>query len=575
MGSPAVTPSAPAAPSAPAPSAPAPSSVPSSAPAASPTPPSSAPAPASPEAPSAGQLPVAPAAPAAPYDPITAPAPPKNTDYGNNGEDQAKFLTDLKRWEREHPNGEVKPVDVPPAAAPEQLTPEQQALKDSLPPEAQQQQPPAETPTPQALAEMMEKNPKLKEFFDANPSEKGAFFKMSRDLAELAPIRAIFPTEGDAKFAQEYSTAMVGLKTASMRLIDNPDAADDFLNVFDSQFQRVDATGQPILENGKPVFDPDRDVVRNAIFNSRMQEIKAPLTQQMADLKTKLAGAYPSDFARGQDQERLDNLSYAETALGVLDQILDGSFFESAPPEPPADATPEQKQWFENQKAELTRQKQELDDKQKGASKQERAAASQQYATGVRNDMGSAVATVMGNALKAVQESGVYIPEFYLQEKFVDPGSGKATQTSALAVRIFTAFENELMRPGSRTLMEITQHELLPQNDQTRQIRKDYYARKASEMIAGPNGFAQKEVDRIQSLLKLDEEKLTAMTRKRNEVAQPEPSTGGSSLPSGATRDQIMRTAEEMAAKDPEFAMASPSDKQARIVTQYNRMQRK
>jgi hypothetical protein len=120
--------------------------------------------------------------------------------------------------------------------------------------------------------------------------------------------------------------------------------------------------------------------------------------------------------------------------------------------------------------------------------------------------------------------------------------------------------------------MDIANHELLPQNEQTREIRKTWYARKAAEMIPG---LVQKEVDRIQSLVKLDQDKQAEREKTRNQVAQPEPSTGGSSLPQGASREQILQAAEEAAKKDPGFATASPNEKQARILTQVHRLGKK
>ena len=473
----------------------------------------------------------------------------------------------MNRWYAEHPEGEK------PAAPAAEQTPEQKALAEAAPEAPKAPAAPEVAATPQQLAEMMGKNPAFKDFMEANPDVKGPVFQMARELAAAKPIAEMFPSVDDAKFAQEYSSAMVGLKTASMRLIDNPDNAGSFLETFDSQFQQVGADGNPVLDaQGKPVYDADREAVRGAIFNSEIQQHTSKITGELDALKVKLAGQYPSDFARMQDQERLDNLEYAQTALTVLEDIRSGKFFESGPPAPPEDATPQQKAWFEQETAKLKQQRDELDSKKQGASKEERAAASQQFKTTVRNEMGSSVGTVIGSALKAVQESGVYIPEFYMQEKYVDPTTGKETATSAIGARLFLQFENELMRPGSRTLMDIAQHELLPQNEQTKTIRKDWYARKAADIMPG---LVQKEVDRIQDLVKLDQTKQADMLRKRNEVAQPEPSTGGSSLPQGASREQILAAAEEAAKKDPGFAAANPTEKQARILTQVHRMQRK
>lgn len=566
---PPAAPSAPSsAPAAPAPSVPAaPPAAPAPPPAAPPAAPDAAPAPAA--APDAAPKP-ADAAPAA-YDPKTAAAPPANTDFPNTPDGQVEFLKQYKEWEKAHPEG-VKPADAAPAAEAAK-TPEEQALADAQPAPAKPADAPEPAATPQALAEMMEADPAFKAALEASPKAKGQIFSMARELAASKPITEIVPTVEDAKFMQEYSGHMVGLKTASMRMIDSPDSAPQFLELFDSQFQRVDGEGKPILDAaGKPTYDPDRAAVRSAIFNDEFQRVSSPIAGEIEALNTKLAGAYPSEFARQQDQQKLDNLEYAKVALEVVPQIIDGTFFEGAAPEPPADATEEQKQWFAEQKANLDRQKQELDDKKKGASKEERASQTQQFQTAVREDMGTAAGTIIHNAMKSIVDTGVYIPEFYLQEKYVDPGTGKETGTSAIGARLFLQFENELMKPGSRALMEQTQHELLPQNDQTKEIRKTWYARKAAELIPA---LVQKEVDRIQSLVKLDQDKQDARLKERNKVAQPEPSTGGSSLPAGASREQVLSAAEEAAKKDPGWAASSPTEKQARILTQVHRMQKK
>lgn len=563
--------------------APAPSATPTPAPAITPI---STPAPIAPvSTPEDTPAPVAapaaeptatPAALAAPYDPKTAPAPPKATDYPNTTDGQAKFATEMTRWYREHPDGAPAAVD-PAAVAAEgnqepAKTAEQQAVADANN-EANPAEPSTSAATPQALAEFLKDDAALSAALEANPKAKGAMFKMARELAEVAPIREIFPTADEAKFAQEYSTSMVGLKTAAMRMIDNPEHVPAFLDVLDGQFARVGADGNPVLDaQGQPTYDPDRDAMIGAIFNREVQQYNQRFTGEIADLKGKLAGNYPSDAARNADQTKLDNLEYAATALSVLDQIRDGSFFESAAPEPPTDATAEQKAWFEQQKADLARQKQELADQKKGASKDERTTATQQFQTAVRNDMGSSVGTVIGTSLKAATDSGVYIPQFYLQEKHVDHATGKETNTSAMAVRLFNQFENEIMRPGSKTLMEAVGHELLPQNDQTREMRKTWYAKQAAQLMPG---LVQKEIDRIQGLVKLDQATQAEMLKERNRVAQPEPSTGGSQLPASASRDQILSAAEEAAKKDPGFAAASPSEKQARILTAVHRMSRK
>lgn len=506
----------------------------------------------------------------------TAPVgPPKNTDFPNTGDGQIAFLSALDKYEKDHPAGSGDAAELAAAQAAVAEKPADGAAQEPIAPaegEAKTAQT-AAAATPQQLAEMMEKTPEFKAFMEAHPEVKGPVFQMARELASVAPIREIFPTVADAQFAQEYSGAMVGLKTAALRAIDNPESLPEFLNQFDSQFQRVDAQGQPILDaQGRPTFDEDHRVVLDGLFNREIQGYTTQFSGEMEQLKAKLQGYYPSEAAKAADQQRYDNLDLATMALGVLEQVRSGEIFKPTPPQLAADATPEQKAWFEQQKAELAAKQAELDNNQKGASKEARAAAAAKFQASVRNDMGSAAGLVLGETLKQIVDSGVYIPEFYLQKKFLDPTTGKELNTPDISARLFLQFENELMRPGSRTLMEITQHELLPANEQTRQIRAQWYAQKAAEIMPG---LVQKEVDAIQKLVKVDQTKQEEILKKRREAASPEPSTGGSSLPQAASREQILQAAEEAAKKDPGWAGANPTEKQARILTQVNRMSRK
>jgi hypothetical protein len=472
----------------------------------------------------------------------------------------------LGEWEKMHPSGAepAKPVEA--AAEPK---PGEPAPAPAEPGAEPAKAPEAAPATPKQLAEMMEKTPEFGAFMEAHPEVKGPVFALARKLAEAEPILAIAPTLGDAEFLRDYAGNMVTLKTASLKMIDNPDAVPQFLDLFDSQYRRVDAQGQPILDaQGQPTYDADHAIATGAILSRELNKFNGQFTAETEQLKTKLGGYYPNEQAKLADQQRLDNLEYATVALDVLEQIRDGSYFNSAPPEPPADATAEQKAWFAEQKAELARQHQELDDKRRGAGKEERAAQTAAFTSGVRGDMGMSAGKVIGETLKAAVDSGAYIPQFYLQEKHVSP-DGKEMNTPAIAARIFQQFENLLMAEGSKTLLEITQHEMLPQNDQTRQIRRDWYARKAAQLVPA---LVQKEVDRIQALVRADQPTQEERLKQRNQAAQPEPSTGGSPLPQNASDQQILAAAEEAASKLPEWGSASPRDRQGMLLTQVHRM---
>lgn len=416
----------------------------------------------------------------------------------------------------------------------------------------------------------MQKKPEFGKLLEADPELKGPIFAMARDLATAKPVMEIFPTVGDAQFAQQHAQELVGLKTLSMRAVDRPESVPELLGAFDSQFAVVDKDGKPVLDaQGKPTYAADRKVFQDALVGRDLAGYKDTMAPQIEQLKAKLgSGVYPNAAAKALDEKKLSNLEYAQLALQVVDQIRSGEWFQDAPPEIPADASAEFKQWAEQERARLDEEKKKIAGDKQGANAEQRAQQRQVFQGNVRGDMGTVTGTVIGQKLREIVDSGVYIPEFYLQEKFRGP-DGKETNTAAIAARIFQQFEAELMKPGSRTLMEITGHELLPENDQTRGIRKDWYARKAAEIVPR---LVQAEVDRIQGLVKVDLEKQKGRTAERNGAAQPEPHSAGSGLPQGASEQQLRSQAEEMAKKDPQFASASPSEKQARIVTQYNRL---
>lgn len=564
------TPAAPAAPSAPAASAP--TSQPAAPPAAAPSTDSGAP----PAAGGAGAPP-----PAAP------PAEPKNTDFANTRDGQIDFLAAHKKWEAE----KAKAPAAPPAADPKAVADQLGAQPGEQPKPAEGAQPadakpaegaakPAEdaaTATPKAIADLLEAKPERKAFLEGDPDLKGMLFANARRLAAIEPIAEKFPTVADADFAIEHSAAMVGLKTASMQLIDNPEAAGTVLDMLDQQFAMVDKDGKPVLgADGKPTFAADRQPFIDAVVSREVTGYKNQFTREHTELEQKLkTGVYPNEAARAQDQKRLDDLDYALAWADMWDQIKSGEFFRAAVPEVPADASPEFKAWAEEERKRIAEESKKLDEKKSGQNKAERQAQTTEFKGQVRNDMGSIAGKVIGEQLKQVIESGVYIPEFYLQEKYIDPKTGQPANTSAIAARIFMAFENELMRPGSRTLMEIAQHELLPANEQTRAIRREYYQKKAAELLTGEKGLIQKEIDRIQGLVKVDAKRQEERLKERNKAASPEPATAGSQLPSTQNEQQLLAQAEEEAKKQPIFASASPGDKQAMILTAYHRIKRK
>ena len=500
-----------------------------------------------------------------------------------------KFLADLRKYEAENPK--AAPGAAAPANAAEAQVAEAKAAADQLgaqpgdakpgetkPGEAKpgEAKPAAEADanvTPKQLADLLDARPELKAAIEADPEAKGQLFGMARKLAAADEVLKIVPTKADAEFMAQHATEMVTLKTASMRLADNPESAPQVLEMLDQQFAIVDGDGKPVLDTaGNPTYASDRKPFLDAVVSRELGGFKKDYGAEMNQLKAKLAsGVYPNDAAKQMDQQRLDSLEYALTAIEVVDMLRSGEYFKPEMPEIPADASAEFKAWAESERKRIADEAAALDAKKQGAGKEAKAAERAQFQGAVRSDMGSSAGKMISERLREAVESGTYIPEFYLQEKWTDPVTGKPSNTAAIAARLFMQFENELLRPGSRSMLEITQHELLPPNEQTRALRKAWYDRKAAEIIPD---LVRAEVDRIQGLVKMDKTRQAERSGARAAAAQPEPASAGSSLPQGATEAQMRDKAEELAKKDPRFAAASPGDKQAMIITQLHRLRR-
>lgn len=430
----------------------------------------------------------------------------------------------------------------------------------------------AEVPTPKALADMMAETPELKTLFDQKPEVKGKFFAMARKLAEIEPIAEIFPSLGDAQYAQENAAALIGMQTASMRAANDPKMLPGLLDMFDKQFAFVDEKGQPVLDaQGKPTFAPDRQVFIDGLINREQTATRTNVQQQYDSLKQKLGSqAYPNPAAKALDEKRLENLDYALTALQIMDQIRTGEFFEPDAPALPADASEEMKAWFQQEQENIKKQRDELQGKKDASSQEQKTQERTTFNTKVRNAWGNAAGRAVGEQLKQKIDAGVYIPEFYLQEKWIDPKTGQETNAPAIGVRIFNAIENELMKEGSRTARTIAEHEMLPVGEKTERIRNDWYAARAAELAPK---FVQKEIERIQKLVKADHDKLEKQLGERSKAAQPEPQSAGTQN-AGQTQEQLLSQAEEAAKKLPEWKLADSSTKQAMVLTQLHRLRK-
>jgi hypothetical protein len=423
------------------------------------------------------------------------------------------------------------------------------------------------------MAKLLEGKPERKAFLDGDPEFKAAVFETSRQMAEAKPILDMVPTVDDARFMQENTAAMVGMRRSAMLAVEDTSSLPQFFEQFDSQFAVVDKDGNPVLDAaGKPSYAADREIIVGGLVGREMERVSAELTPQIEQLKRQLAtGVYPNEAAKAMAQKQLEDMEWGAQLIGLLPAVLDGSFLKQVAPEIPGDASAEFKTWAEGERKRIDEDNAKLDEKKRDTGKETRKTERAQFESSIRGESARGAGDIIGTALKAEMDGGVYIPEFYLQEKWRDPATGQDSNTSALAMKVFTQFEKQLRQPGSRTLMTITEHELLPRTPQTKEMRSTWYRQQAAKIIPG---LVKAEVERIQQLVQVDQDKLAGQHRQRQQVAQPEPNSGSSSLPQGLTENQLTTRAEELASKRPDWAGANRGERQALILTERKRIQR-
>ena len=494
---------------------------------------------------------------------------PKNTDFPESEDGQNEFAMKHAEWraKQQGPGDQGTKGPEGEAAKPEgEAKPGEPAAAKPTAPE-----------TPEQWSKLMEQKPALKNLLDADPEVKEMVFAQSRQLATAKPILEIAPTVAHAEFLRDRATEMVGLKTASMRMVENPESVPEFLNLFDSSFQRLDEKGQPVLDaQGKPVYDADRQVAISGLIGRELSGYDQQFKSEMEQLQSKLqTGVYPNEGAKALDQKRLNNMLLASDAINIANMVLSGKFFEEEAPEIPADASAEFRAWAEKERKEIADRKAEAEGKQSATGKQQRAAAKAQFTAEVKNQAGADAGTMIGTQLKQLEDAGAYIPEMYKQELYRDPATGQTSKVPALVADIWLAYEREVnLQPNGRpypetdisAVSEQAQFELLPQNAQTKAAIADWHRR---QMASRMPRLVQKAVERIQNLVKLDQGKMEERAAARRQAASPEPQSAGSGLQQGETDAEIFKAVDAEMAANPALRNLDSEEYDIQRVSRY------
>lgn len=538
--------SAPAAPAA-SPSA-APVSQPSSTPASSP-----ASSPASIEAPAAPA-----AAPAA----AQQKPEPKGSNYPQTEDGLAQFVREHDAWAEENPDAAAaaKPAVALPDEEPKaELVQEPKLGEEGEPAKAEE---PA-GPLPQELEAAFNADPALKAALDANPKAREMVMDMGRKYEAAKGVIEIVPTVDDARFMAEHANVVLDLRHNAMLGVESPEARQGFWSGLQQQFAETDEKGVPKVDAaGKPVMGKDYDLcLLTPAVNEKLGGKLAEMTAATAELEQKLKGYYPSEADKAADQKRLDDLRDNREAIGWVLELVKaegGLVDEKLPPLPP-DATPEQRKFQER----LEREQAELRKQQGEAGKGSQLTATKAFENEQRIGWQTGVGDSLDKYLAEAKTRGEVIPDYMLQEKYIDPATKQATQFPRLAVNVLLDFDNAVMGI-TRERNEIQRLERM--GPAGKQLREANAARLRQAYLPT---IIQKHVREIQDGIRKSQDAEAARRGEIAKVARTEPQTAGAA-PGGQanlSEAQLQEKAMELARKDPRWGAADGDERQMILMT--------
>lgn len=545
--------------------------------------PVSAPAPAAP--PASTPTPVAPGTPVpetqSPTTPEQSPATPDNTgteSTGTGGEpakpaggqpkkedfdpdDIQGFLKALHEWEAAgSPEGE-KPADVPAEGA-EANTPE--AKTDA------QEVPTAEAAvdlTPQRITEWTEKSPEFAQLLEANPELKGEVYAMARLNAKAQPVLDIVASPEEARFAVDTANKMVDMRTGFALAAEDPSRFQPALEQFIDEFRVKDAAGNYVIDpaTGKPQLAEDYGMIRDHFYKDVVSERTAAAAKLMGELKARIDSAvYPNAEAKQRDIQAYEDAEYNLSALQHVEAMMSGSG-EAARPSLPEDASPELKAW----EASLKEREAKLNENKQATTKEQKQQARQQFEQKMTVAHNRGVGSFIDEQMKSLTAQGVYIPEFVLRQRWINPSTGKeeagVSNFAATILQQFNAAVNGDL-DGKRRLATI---QMLPPGPdaeaQRAAFQKDMRAKHLPKVFDAHVKF-------IQDGIRNDKTAIGQARDKQNLAATTEPNSGTAPSVKLRSDDDLRKMAKEEVAKAPDAKYISAQETLTRELSALNKL---
>jgi hypothetical protein len=294
----------------------------------------------------------------------------------------------------------------------------------------------------------------------------------------------------------------------------------------------------------------------------------APVDARIAELTAKVAtGVYPSEEAKAADVEALEDAKYAKAAfvytLSELEKKAGGGTPASKLPALPPNATPEQIAY----QKELERQQAELDAKQGVQSAATRRAAAAAVNRDVQNHYEAAVNTVIDAKINGMKERGEYLPDFVLNDKYINPETHKATNVSDFGAKCYLELTAKI-NSSPVTVAKLRNLEALgPAGKETRQAELTRLTNLHLPTII------DERVKAIQDGIRESQSRKPAPGTVAPGEAAPagaprvEPASAGTVQPAVLSKEQVRSWAEQEAAKQQGFEGLTETQKEQLIIS--------
>lgn len=406
----------------------------------------------------------------------------------------------------------------------------------------------------------MNDTPELKAVFEKHPEKLAQVMEMARSLEASKGITDIVGTPEEAQFAVEHANRLVSLQSSWMLSGEDPEMIGPAWEQTVEMFKERDKDGKEILENGKPKLASDfRPFVRKAATSALEPFIESE-SAQIAALTQKLAGNYPTEEARAVDAKALEEANYNKAAFDYVLAKLNGGNEEGKLPSLPPNATPEQIA-FQKQ---LEERQRDLDAKTGKTATADRKAARAQLDRAVQTEYEGAINRQIETRINAMKDRGEYLPEFVLNDKWINPATGKQTNVSAFGMKIYQQLNDKINgNPIHRA--KLASYQALGAGG------KDARVAEVNRLV---NLYLPKifdaEVARIHNgIRELSGKKPAAPANGTATAPRAEPSTRAAVVPSGMDGDQALTWARTEAAKQPGFRSMSSQQREELIMSLY------